>query len=316
MNQPSENRISSEQNSDRQLLRLAAASAVYGRGKQILGLQAAITVLGGFVSPIIIARFPQFKVWAAFYAFTVALLDALVLERLQSDQRRIGAQIQELFDGDLFRLAWRRLIAGETPAPEIVTEEASRYKRRHKDLSHLIDWYSPAVSRLSVSLARLVCQRTNAWWDSTLRRRYCASLKALLWALVIFLVAFGIYRGMTMDVFVLAVLAPLTPAILWGVREIRKNSSAADDLSKLQTYIDELWHKALAGSLTDKALEEESVLIQNQIFHSRSKNPFVFNWVYRLLRGAKEKTMHQVAAELVEQALHTAQSVITESPDE
>ena len=141
-------------------------------------------------------------------------------------------------------------------------------------------------------------------------------VKALLWALVIFLVAFGIHRGMTMDVFVLAVLAPLTPAILWGVREIRKNSSAAADLSKLQNYIDELWHKALAGSLTDKALEEESVLIQNQIYHSRSKNPFVFNWVYRLLRGAKELTMHQVAAELVEQALHTSQSVVTESPDE
>jgi hypothetical protein len=316
MNQPSENWISSEQNSDRQLLRLAAASAVYARGKQILGLQAAITVLGGFVSPIIIARFSQFKVWAAFYAFTVALLDALVLERLQSDRRKVGAQIQELFDGDLFRLAWRRLIAGEKPAPEIVTEEGFRYKRRHKDICHLMHWYSPAVSRLSLPLARLVCQRTNAWWDSTLRKRYCTGLKALLWALGIFLFAFGIHRGMTMDVFVLAVLAPLTPAILWGVREIRKNSSAADELSKLQAYIDELWHKALAGSPTDKALEEEGVLIQNQIFHSRSKNPFVFNWVYRLLRGAKEKTMHQVAAELVEQALHTSLSAITETPDE
>src|ERR1700682_161401 len=108
MNQPSENRISSEESSDRQLLRLAAARAVHARGKQILGLQAAITVLGGFVSPFVIARFPQFKVWAAFYAFTVALLDALVLERLQSEQRQIGARIQELFDCDLFELPWRR----------------------------------------------------------------------------------------------------------------------------------------------------------------------------------------------------------------
>jgi hypothetical protein len=120
---------------------------------------------------------------------------------------------------------------------------------------------------------------------------------------------------MTMEVFVLAVLAPMTPAILWGVREIRKNSFAADDMSKLQTYIDELWHKALAGNLTDKALEEESVLIQNQIFHSRSKNPFVFNWIYRHLRGAKEKTMHQVAAELVEQSFRISRSAIGETPD-
>jgi hypothetical protein len=303
MNQSSENAIGSEQNSDRQLLRLAAASAVYARGKQILGFQATLTVLGGFASPIFVAAFPQLKVWAAFYAFSVALLDALVLERLQSDRRQTGAKVQELFDCDLFHLPWRRLVVGEPPTPEVVTEEGSRYKRGHKDFSHLTDWYSPAVSRLSLPLARLVCQRTNAWWDSTLRKRYCSSLKVLLWGLVLFVFALAIHRGMTMDVFVLAVLAPLTPAILWGVREIRKNSSAADDLGKLQTHIDGLWRDALAGHLGGDALEEESILIQNQVFHSRSKNPFVFNWVYRVLRGEKEKTMHEVAGQLVEQAL-------------
>jgi hypothetical protein len=303
MNQSSENAIGSEENSDRQLLRLAAASAVYALGKQILGRQATLTVLGGFASPIVVATFPQLKVWAAFYAFSVALLDALVLERLQSDRRQTGAKIQELFDCDLFHLPWRRMVVGEPPTPEVVTEEGSRYKRRHKDFSHLRDWYSPAVSRLSLPLARLVCQRTNAWWDSTLRKRYCTSLKVLLWGLVLFVFALSIHRGMTMDVFVLAVLAPLTPAILWGVREIRKNSSAADDLGKLQTHIDGLWRDALAGHLAGDALEEESVLIQNQVFHSRSKNPFVFNWVYRVLRGEKEKTMHEVAGQLVEQAL-------------
>ena len=316
MNQPSENQISSEQNSDGQLLRLAAASAVYARGKQILGLQAALTVLGGFASPIAVANLPQFKVWAAFYAFTVALLDALVLERLQSEQREIAAKIQELFDCDLFQLPWRRLVAGEKPTPEVVTEEGSRYKQRHIDLSRLKDWYSSAVSRLSLPLARLVCQRTNAWWDSTLRKRYCTSLKLLLGALVIFVFAFAIHRGLTMDVFVLAVVAPLTPAILWGVREIRKNSSAADDLSKLQTHIDGVWHDALKGSLTASVLDEESILIQNRIFQSRSKSPFVFNWVYRFLRGAKEETMHQVAGQLVDQALHTSRPAITATQHE
>lgn len=313
MNQLSENRISQEQNSDQQLLRLAAASAVYARGKEILGLQAALTVLGGFASPIAVASFPQFKVWAAFYAFTVTLVDAIVLEQLQSEQRQLGARIQELFDCDLFQLPWRRFVAGEKPTPEVVTEKGSGYKQHHKDVSHLIDWYSPAVSRLSLPLARLVCQRTNAWWDFTLRTRYCASLKVLLWALVVFVFAFGIHRGMTMDVFVLTVVAPLTPAILWGVREIRKNSSAADDLSKLQTHIDGLWHEALRGRLASNALDDQSILVQNEILRSRSKNPFVFNWVYRVLRGAKEETMHQVAAQLVEQAIQTSPPPITQS---
>jgi len=309
MNDLVKNGISVEENSERQLLRLASASQVYAAGKRILGLQAALTILGGFASPIVVARLPQLKVWAAFYAFIVALVDALLLERLQSDKRLTGAKIQELFDCALFQLPWRRLVAGEAPAPEVVTEEGARYKRSHKDISHLKDWYAPVVSRLSLQLARLICQRTNAWWDSTLRRRYCSSLKMLLWVLASFVFALAIYRGMTIDVFVLSVLAPLTPAFLWGVREIRKNSSAADDLVRLQTHIDRTWQEAITGSLLDSVLDTESVLIQNQIFYSRSKSPFVFNWLYFLLRGEKEKTMHQVATELVEQALD-ARSVV------
>jgi predicted pore-forming effector associated with SMODS systems len=303
MNDSVKNRISLEENSERQLLRLTAASQVYAVGKRILGFQAALTILGGFASPIAVTRFPQLKVWAAFYAFIVALVDALLLERLQSDKRLIGARIQELFDCDLFQLRWRRLVAGEPPAPEVVREEGARYKRSHKDTSHLKDWYAPVVSRLSLQLGRLICQRTNTWWDSTLRRRYCASLKALLCVLAIFVFALAIYRGMTIDLFVLTVLAPLTPAFLWGVREIRKNSSAAEDMGKLQTHIDRTWQDTITGSLSDSALDAESVLIQNQIFYSRSKSPLVFNWLYFLLRGDKEKTMHEVATELVEQAL-------------
>lgn len=311
-----DNGISSEQNSDRQLLRLAAASAVYARGKQILGLQAALTVLGGFASPIVVASLPQYKVWAALYAFTVALLDALVLEGLQSEKRQMGAKIQELFDCDLFELPWRRLVAGEKPMPEVVTEESSRYKQSHKDLSRLRDWYPSTVSRLPLGLARFVCQRVNAWWDATLRKRYCASLKLLLGVLILFVSALGIHRGLTMDVFVLTVVAPLTPAILWGAREIRKNSAAADDRSKLQTHIGDLWDHALKGSLTGSVLDEESILIQNQIFHSRAKDPFVFNWVYRVLRGAKEETMQQVSRQLVDQALASSRPKSTEPRSE
>jgi len=293
--------IAANENSEIQLLRLAAASVFYASGKRILGLQAILTVLGGFASAIVIASFPQIKVWAAFYAFTIALLDALVLERLQSEHRQTGARIQELFDCELFNFSWRSLVSGERPSPELITEHGTIYKQRH-GICHLRDWYSPTVSALSLPLATLVCQHANAWWDSTLRRRYCTGLKVLLSVLVIFVFVLAILRGMTMDVFVLAVLAPLTPAILWGVREIRKNSAAAADLGRVETHIDQLWREGLEDGLASNSIGAESILVQNQIFHFRSTNPFVFNWVYRLLRARKEETMRTVSAQLVERA--------------
>ena len=303
MNGALQNGISSDQNSELQLSRLAAATQVYGKGKRILGIQATITVIGGFISPVLVAHFSQLKVWAAFYAFAIALLDAIALERLQSDNLQTGAKIQELFDCELLVLPWRPLVAGERPAPELVTEACTRYRKTHKDFAQLENWYSPSVSQLPLPLARLVCQRTNAWWDSTLRKRYSGALTATLWALGLFVVGFAIYRGLTVDSFVVSVLAPLTPAILWGVREIRKHSSAAERLARLQVHIDRTWRGALTGSLTDNALETDSVSVQDEIFRSRSTSPFVFNWVYRILRAGKEQTMHMVSAQLVDQGI-------------
>jgi len=191
---------------------------------------------------------------------------------------------------------------------EVVAEEGTRYQKGLRGISHLRNWYSPVVSHLSLPLARLVCQRTNPWWDSRLRKHYAAALKVLLGALGVFVLALGIHRGMTLDVFVLSILAPLTPAILWGARETRKNSSEADELQKLQAHIDERWKIALSGSLSGDRLLADTIAIQDRIFYCRSKNPLVFNWVYWLLRPRQETTMRDVATRLVDQALHERRS--------
>ncbi len=303
MDAPVVNAMSKEQNSDQQVLRLAAASAVYSRAKVVLAVQASLTVVGGFSWSIAVAKFPQYKVWAAFYSFTVALMDALVLERLQSRLRKQGAKIQELFDCQLFHLPWRGLLAGDPPDPELLIEEGTRYARKYTNLFHIKDWYPPAVSKVPLPLARLICQRSNAWWDASLRRRYSVGLQVVLWLLGVFVLVLAIRSGMTVEKFVLAVLAPLTPAILWGAREIRKQTSAMKELEKLKGHTELQWKAALSGGLAGEPLERASIEIQNEIFHLRSRNPFIFDWLNQLLRDRQQKTMSQAAEELVAQAL-------------
>ncbi len=303
MDVPAVNAISVEQNSERQVLRISAASAIYSRAKQVLALQIVLTVLGGFAWSVTVAWLPQARVWAAFYAFVVALLDALVLEKTQSALRRSGAKIQELFDCELLHLPWRRLTAGDLPDPEGVTEQGSSYIKKNPDLSGIKDWYPPAVSKVSLPLARLVCQRCNAWWDASLRKRYSVGLQVVLWLLGAFVFALAIHTGMTLETFVLAVVAPLTPATLWGVREIQKQDSAKKELDDLKSHIQQQWQAALSGSLAGDALEQASIEIQNSIFQSRSKNPLIFNWLNKQVRDRQQETMNRVAEELVAQAL-------------
>lgn len=297
------NAIGIEQNSERQVLRVAAASGVYSRAKLVLAFQAALTVLGGFTWAIAVAKVPTLKVWAAFYSFSVALLDALVLERLQAELRSRGAKIQELFDTELLHLPWRRLVTGDPPDPEEVTNEGTSYTQGRTDLSHIQDWYPVAVSRVPMPLARLICQRSNPWWDASLRRRYCVALSLLLGLFVVFVLVLAIQTGMTVETLVLAVLAPVTPAILWGAREIRKQTSAMKALEKLKGHIEQTWDAALRGTLEGDALDRAGVDIQNEIFHLRSGNPLIFNWVNKLLRDRQQRTMNQAAEELVSQVL-------------
>ncbi len=51
--------------------------------------------------------------------------------------------------------------------------------------SKLRDWYSDIDDTAPLVLARIVCQRTNLWYDSSLRRSYG---KLLVWFVVLVVV--------------------------------------------------------------------------------------------------------------------------------
>ena len=303
MKLPPVNSISADQNSDKQIQRLAAATAIYSRAKLILALQVVLTVVGGAVSAIVVAKVSGLKVWVASYSFGVALLDALVLEPEQSELRKMGAKVQEIFDCELLCLPWRKLVTGDHPDRELVVDEAAKYNSKHPDLSGLRDWYPVAVSRVSLPIGRLICQRSNPWWDFTLRGRYRLGLKVILWSLGAFVFAIAIYTRLTIGTFVLAVLAPLTPAILWGTRELRKQTTAIEALGKLKEHIGDTWNAALEGTLKDELLDQASIEIQNEIYRSRAQNPLIFNWVNGLLRNRQQKSMNDAAEEMVAEAL-------------
>lgn len=295
------NNLATQQNTDRQLLRFGAATASYSRAKSVLALQICLTIGGGLAWSILASRFPVMAVWAAFYAFSVALLDALVLERYQTHLRKQGARIQELIDVELFGLPWRTMTVGEPPETEVMHDEGQRYFARHGD-TKLKNWYPPIVATVPIALARLICQRANCWWDARLRQRYAIVLVSALATLTVIVVGVGIMHGMTLDRFVLATLAPLTPAYLWGVREWHKQREAADALDGLRKHVENTWQLALSTELSEDEILSISCAIQDGIFAARSQRPLIFNWIYRSFRERHEASMTVKAAELVAEA--------------
>lgn len=293
--------IGKEQNSKQQLDRLAAVSFFYRRAKCFLGLQFVLTVPAALVLATIIFLIPDAKGWTTFYALTVALLDTLLLDRVQTRYKWLGARTQELFDTELLRLPWNKLRAESKPDSEDVVQATAKFTNR-QGLERLRDWYPPVAGQLPLPLARLICQRANTWWDAKLRKKYANTLMFMLVVSVVLVFALSLFSGQTVEEMVLSVYVPIAPAILWSVREIRRQHEAAESLDKLRTYVEGIWGDVLSRELDPATLITDSRQIQDSIFDGRYRNPLIFDWINRLVRSTQQTSMNVKAQELVAEA--------------
>ena len=286
------------QNGERHHLLLAAFSEAYGKAKTILAIQVTTTVGGAVAASVVSANWPGTKSWTVLYAVGVSLLDAFVLERMQARCRKLGSQLQELFDGELFGLAWNGFAAGDPPTPEEIAEQGEAFLQKHPDATWLKDWYPAEIRGLPLSFAALVCQRTNCWWDEKLRRRYLVGLVTLLMVLAGGLTTYGLARHVTLEQFFLSVLAPLWPALVWGVREVFKQHDAAESAGRLRVEVEKLWTRCLQQPLPGDELRWDMQAIQTEIQRGRANRPLVFNWVHRLFRSRHQLLMQTGAADI------------------
>jgi hypothetical protein len=290
--------IAIEQNTTRQLERLAAQRHLYTTAKTIFGWQM---LLGGPVavaSAFLVLVAPSFKGIAAVWGILVTLTDLFLLTPWQKRLRDSGARIQEAFDCDVLELPWNELKAGKPPDPELVKEQSDKYGKCGERMPSLTNWYAPVVDDLPIQIGRIACQRSNCWWDSKQRRCYACCVIAGV--SLVFVVVLGLSLGgsFTIEDFVLKVIAPLSPALLLGIRQYSEQIEAATRLDRLKEHSESLWNDALSGeSATDVTTRARN--LQDEIFENRRKSPLVFDRIYRWLRPDYEVQMNFGVAELV-----------------
>jgi hypothetical protein len=297
--------IPRRQNAEPHLGRLAAFSIFYQHAKVVAATQFTLTVPMAVVSAGIIALEPKAKIWTTFFALTVALLDALILERIQNHFRKLAARTQEQFDCDLFGLEWHSLRVGEKPEIGDVLHASNRFKKKNPEMSHLKDWYPQAVDKLPLSLARLICQRTNCWWDSSLRKKYANVLIGILLFVIVAVFVIALTQEQSVQQMILTVYAPIAPAVLWTVREVRRQHEAAEALDKLRSHVERGWASALKGQPTHAELDAAARQIQDFIFDGRSKNPLIFDWINNLVRPSHQLSMNAKADEMITEAIRS-----------
>lgn len=295
------NNIPAEQNAERQLQRLAAQRNLYSNAKRVFGAQLILGIPIALCLALVVAVLPSAKGFVAFCGVIISLCDVLWLNLWQKRLRERAAKIQEAFDCDVLHLPWNDIKVGSKPDPEMIKEWAEKPVGVHNNLPPIRDWYGQAVGELPLDVARVLCQRSNCWWDAKQRRRYAALVIGVIVVTVILIFGIGIAGGLTVEKLFLAIIAPLSPAIIIGFRQFVEHNEAANRLDNLKGHSEKLWSDALRHAGTVE-LTAKSRVLQDELFENRRKSPLVFDWIFQRLRDDYEAQMNHGVKELVEEA--------------
>ena len=155
---------------------------------------------------------------------------------------------------------------------------------------------------LPLAVARIICQRSNCWWDAKLRRFYGWSITASWIAVIVAIGVIAIREHLTFEAFIMSLLTPVLPFILWSTREVRQQREAADRVDRLKVFGDQLWGQVMQHALDDGAVQVQARKFQDEIFRRRRKSPLVFDWFYYLFRTRFETQMQFSAEDMVTEA--------------
>jgi hypothetical protein len=240
-------------------------------------------------------------VYAACWGGLLAVLDLILFTPWQTSLKQQAAKIQELFDCAVLRIPWQELKVGRPPDLETVTEWADPAGASY-DALKLTNWYAPEVGEVPLPIARIICQRTNCWWDAKLRRRVANWNTAAISGILVLITLGGLIGHVTFKDFLLGGVLAFLPLFVLGLRQATEQRQAAARLDHLRDHAEQLWDHALARAVDDDDLGVASRVLQDEVFDQRRKNPLIFDWIYFRLRDRQEELMNKNAHELVREA--------------
>lgn len=241
--------------------------------------------------------------WVAVASLLAVVCDALVLDRRQRLLLERAAKVSEQFDCELLAMEWDSFAAGRKVDAETIAGSSRAWRG---DEAALRDWYPPAVAAAPLHLARLVCQRANLWYDSSLRKRVGDWLLFTSLGVTAALLVAGLALHLDVAGFATTLMAPATPFLAWSIRERFRQIDAATAIEGIKTEAEDVWRLAAKGGIASEECVVRSRRFQNAIYARRVANPLPLPFIYRLLRDEKELEMNAGADELLREAGVTA----------
>lgn len=304
------NGIIDRENIEDNIFKLAAMRRLYSIGKRFMGIQyildVPVIILLALV-PILLTYTQlatsnlstgKFNLYFDFYSIAITIIDYLCINPLITKYKYTAACIQEDFDCTVLLLR-KNEIKDSCFNNEDIFNYANKYKKKCLDFESIKNWYTPdTISKLPLPVGRILCQRINCWWDSSLRRNFRRDIKISISFMFFFLFLLSIVGGLTLPKFITNVIFPFFPAFTLFIRQIQENTIAIKGLEEAKNKADELWSKILTSNSNN--LENLSRELQDEIFQNRKSNPLIFDWYYRQYKNCQQNNTDYSGGKMVE----------------
>lgn len=295
------NNIVSKQNEQKQLERLAAQREIYSFAKRLHLLQIGLTVIIPIILFIVSTIWNNLIIYSALFGIIVFIIDGILLQPTIKVQKIKAAKIQELFDCDILELETSPLkVVNDITVEEVLLNYNAHIKIK-KNIEKIRDWYPKNIEGLPISIARIICQRANCWWDSKLRIRYSNFLKyfGIVVFLSLFIYAFIAKTNVTN--FTLY-LSGLIPFFHFCNKEFIEHQEAALRLNELVKYSEVIWEYAIENQEDSHKNKLNSRRLQDEIYEHRCKSPLILDRFYNLFRDQNEVLMNRTSEILIGEA--------------
>lgn len=304
-----DNGIANRQNGIDNILKLAAQRQIYSDAKTLMKVQIFLSVPVVLLLIVVLnstelqsllnLNTSTISVLIVVYGAILAFSNGCIFNRTVLGMRTKAAKIQEDFDCEVLSLPWNEIKCGKHPEKEEIIKNANKYKNKEPELESLKNWYSLSFNTLPIIAGRIMCQRTNCWWDSYLRKGY--QKVVIIAAALFFIFLMGLaYKFGNLDLKILTnVIIPFLPALIFTVTQVQDNSKAIKNLKNLKELAETTWDEFLESPDDSKALDLARKF-QDEIFDNRKNNPLLFDKFYWNKRDYQEEYSNYSAEKMVE----------------
>lgn len=233
-----DNGINERQNEEKSIRYLAAQRQLYSEAKWLNNILIIISVFFPFVLSIVETFFKQSSI-NDFVSFIIVIIFciSICLTSYISSKKDEAAEIQQYFDIYVFQMSWNNKLFGKRHDLNLlITKKAGLLFSKKGEREKLLEWYPAKLSNRSLFEGIYSCQKTNIYWDVSLKDRFKSfSIIVIVILIILIFIIDIIHNALIIDY--MAKVVFLLPILKWlffdVIKPIRKDIKTLKEIVEI-----------------------------------------------------------------------------------